>query len=59
MPGLMGIYSICALWRDQQILGQGGRGRKQSARPHAPKSPGTPLEGTTDPPTDKTLLFRG
>ena len=39
--------------------GGGGVGNKVPDPPHAPKSPGTPLEGTTDPPTDKTLLFRG
>ena len=30
-----------------------------NARPHALKSPGTPLEGTTCTPTDNTLLIRG
>ena len=49
------------VWSSFLILQSAGRGgvRKQCARPHAPKSPWTPPEGKTDPPHDKTLLFRG
>lgn len=36
-----------------------GGGQETSAGPYAPKSPGTPLVRTTDPPTGKTLLFGG
>ena len=41
-----------------QERANGPGGRKQSAGPYAPKSPGPPPEGTTETPADKIVSFR-